>query len=163
MARETPKSIDAYGISIELNGGWEGRIWRAPFDPEHPGERTYPVLHIANFALPFDNSHFGGPAISVMPRGGLFAALVEYGRPPRQGWFRFEGFPRRIDLLQLSEAYLRRVARPGQVGGQHFCTLGDRTFCLYVVALPPPARNAFPHLNQMLRTVTVGPPPESPA
>jgi hypothetical protein len=131
------------GISTTLPGGWEGRITRR-VDPTvdrsaatagfgTPGERTYPITHLANFALPEQRGDFGSGAIDLMGPGNLFVCLFEYG-PESVGTALFapQGLPRRLRPAQFSPRALQHVI-VGQSGFQHFFTEAGRAFCLFVV------------------------------
>jgi hypothetical protein len=121
--------LSAYGISLELPRGWDGRIYRRP--------GASPTLHAANFGLPAEDGDFGSGATAHMPDGGVFLALKEYAAGPRLrpgvGLYASRSLP-----LPLSSRYFHpralQVGRPGQAGFQHFFTAaGRRAFCLYAV------------------------------
>jgi hypothetical protein len=128
--------LAAYGISLELPRGWDGRIYR------RPGASS--TLHAANFQLPPDDADFGSGATGRMPPGGIFLVLKEYAAGPRLrpgvGLYASHSLP-----LPLKRSYFQpralQVQRPGQAGFQHFFTAaGRRPFCLYAVlsrARPP--------------------------
>ena len=121
--------LAAYGISLELPRGWDGRIYRRP--------GAGPTLHAANFQLAADDADFGSGATGRMPQGGIFLALKEYAAGPRLrpgvGLYASHSLP-----LPLQRRYFHpnalQVGRPGQAGFQHFFTAaGRRPFCLYAV------------------------------
>jgi hypothetical protein len=128
--------LAAYGISLELPRGWDGRIYRRT--------GASPTLHAANFHLPEDDADFGSGATARMPPGGIFIALKEYAAGPHLrpgvGLYASRALP-----LPLQRRYFHaralQVQRPGQAGFQHFFTAtGRRPFCLYAVlrsARPP--------------------------
>jgi hypothetical protein len=135
--------LAAQGITTTLPPGWEGRISRR-VDPSldrqaatngfgTPGERTYPVAHLANFALPEDRADFGSGAVDLMGPDNLFVCLFEYG-PEAVGTALFapQGLPRKLRPGQFSPRALQHVI-VGQSGYQHFFTEGNRAFCLFVV------------------------------
>jgi hypothetical protein len=69
-------TIQGYGLSVDLPGGWAGRIFRAS-DPEEDDGR--PTMHVGNFAIAADESTFGSSIMGAMSAGGqIFMALSEY-------------------------------------------------------------------------------------
>ena len=120
--------IDAHGIRVDLPAGWEGRIYRRPHGD--------PTLHAGTFALPAHDGDFGTHATHVMPPGASFLVLTEYrpgeGLEPGRGLFASRTLP-----LPLEPRHFRAdtllVGLPSRAGLQHFCTLGERPFCLYAV------------------------------
>lgn len=133
--------VAAHGIRADLPDGWEGAIRREPRVGElraqsgaaTAGERTFPVAHLASFALPAERGDFGSGAVEVMRTGDAFVALVGYG-PEEAGTALFQrrGLPERLDPRAFSPRSLQRTV-PGQTGLQRFLTAGGRAFCLYVV------------------------------
>lgn len=156
--------LSAYGISLQLPRGWNGRIYRRP--------DASPTLHAANFALPADDGDFGSGATGHMPQGGIFVALKEYAAGPRLrpgvGLYASHSLP-----LPLEHRYFHpralQVGRPGQAGFQHFFTAaGRRPFCLYAVintthpplrfepfGSPPGAQDQVGNLSGVLSTLTI--------
>jgi hypothetical protein len=121
--------LAAYGISLELPRGWDGRIYR-----RHDAS---PTLHAANFQLPEDDADFGSGATGRMPPGGIFLALKEYAAGPRlrpgAGLYASRSLPLPLQR-RLFHPRALQVQRPGQAGFQHFFTAaGRRPFCLYAV------------------------------
>ena len=121
--------LAAYGISLELPRGWDGRIYRRT--------GASPTLHAANFQLPAEDADFGSGATGRMPYGGIFLALKEYEAGPHlrpgTGLYASRSIP-----LPLHSRYFQpralQVGRLGQSGFQHFFTAaGRRPFCLYAV------------------------------
>jgi hypothetical protein len=121
--------LAAYGISLELPRGWNGRIYRRP--------GASPTVHAANYRLPAHDADFGSGATAHMPLGGIFLALKEYAAGPHlrpgTGLYASHSLP-----LPLQRRYFHpralQVGRPGQAGFQHFFTAaGRRPFCLYAV------------------------------
>jgi hypothetical protein len=96
------------------------------------GERTFPVLHLANFALPASRGDYGSGAVEAMTAGHIFIALLEFGEDCLgSALFEPAGLPR-VRAQQFNPNGLqRRIA--GQSGFQHFCTENGRPMCLYVV------------------------------
>lgn len=119
-------TLNAYGISVAVPAGWEGRAFQ-----HHGGE---PTLHLASFPLPKDDGEFGSHATSRMPADGVFVAVTEYRVPESgldSGLFASRP-PRRIELPLLSHrALLLPIA--GQRGMQRFFAAAGRAFCLYLV------------------------------
>lgn len=116
--------LTAYGISLELPVGWEGRAF----------SRGEPTVHLASFALPPTDGEFGSRATARMPADGLFLTLTEYSVRPhelREGIFAARP-PQRLHKDELREETLLRPLR-GQRGVQRFFSTAGRAFCLYVV------------------------------
>jgi hypothetical protein len=125
------KALTAHGLSVRVPRGWEAQIRRHA--ESVAGERTLPVLHAANFALPAARDDFGGGVTHLMRSSDAFVAVFEYGpEAVGQPLFRAQGAPHvRADLFATNR--LQRP-RPGQLGCQRFFTEQRRAFCLYVVA-----------------------------
>jgi hypothetical protein len=152
--------LDRDGLAVKLPPGFSGRLFARA-----SGGVT---LHAASFALSLDDGEFGDASTGLMPPGGAFAALTEYGvdhrLAPGSGLFAARRIPVPLDPAAFSR---RRLAhpRPGQAGAQHFFTAAGRPFCLYVViASPAGARRAaagrhpqLPALNRLLGSVSIGP------
>lgn len=141
--------LAAYGISLAIPDGWEGRAFR-----HGDGE---PTIHLGNFPLPHADGEFGSRATSLMPADALFVALTEYRVAPaalEAGLFA-EPQPHALDERRLSR---RALLRPtgGQRGMQRFFTSAKRAFCLYVVV----GRDGERHIgdaNSALATLRVAP------
>ena len=119
-------TLSAYGISVAVPAGWEGRAFR------HGGGE--PTLHLGSFPLPHDDGEFGSRATSRMPADGVFLAVTEYGVSEgelERGIFASPP-PRRVEPRLLSD---RALLRPidGQRGMQRFFAAEGRAFCLFVV------------------------------
>lgn len=149
--------LSGYGINTTLLPGWEGRIMKRAepivgqgsgpkpeYVPESPGtngwsngartsgERTYPIVHMANFAIPDDRGDFGSGAVELMRDDDLFITLFEYGpESVGQPMFSTQGLPRRVTADQFSPNALQRTIT-GQSGLQIFFTEGNRAFCLFI-------------------------------
>ena len=123
--------LAAHGLSIGIPAGWEGRIQRRAVTVA--AEKTYAVVHLANFALPEHRDDFGGGVTPAMRSPDVFVALFEYG-PESLGspLFARQGVPRVTAALFDSKRLQRPL--PGQLGCQQFFTANRRPFCLYVVA-----------------------------
>jgi len=153
--------LSGYGIDTTLPPGWEGRIMKraepAPGEgagpsPQHShaaadghgvdgsvltgvsasAERTFPVVHLANFAIPDDRGDFGSGAVELMTADNLFITLFEYGpESVGQAMFAAEGLPRQLSAGDFNPKALQRTLA-GQSGYQTFFTEGGRPFCLFI-------------------------------
>jgi hypothetical protein len=162
----TALQLSGHGISTDLPDGWEGRITkrvepgpgaRSPVNgADLSVERTHPVVHLANFALPEDRGDFGSGAVELMGDQNLFVCLFEYG-PESVGTalFAAQGMPRTIDPARYSSSQLQRTIR-GQAGYQTFFTEAGRAFTLFV-ALGSGRRAAelAPQADAVLATTTI--------
>ena len=141
--------LSAYGISIRVPPGWEGRAFR-----HGEGEAT---LHLGSFPLPRADGEFGSHATARMPADGLFLALTEYRAAHRDleaGLFAAPA-PRSIERGLLSGQSLLRPI-DGQRGQQRFFAAARRAFCLYVVV----GRHGERHLaaaNAALASLRIAP------
>jgi hypothetical protein len=142
--------LEGYGIQVDVPDGWEGRIFR------HEGGE--PTLHVANFALPFEDGDFGAASVASMGAGGVFLALTEFGADlAGRGLFDQPGPPRRLRAADLSPAALQRTIA-GRAGVQRFFTISGRAFCLYLVVGAESKLDAAPLVAQamhVLRTVDI--------
>lgn len=140
-AARTAGRLAGYGLGIELPQRWEGRIYqRAVERPSGSvggptgwaGERTHPVLHLANFALPGSRGDFGTGAVELMGPEHIFVALLQFGADCLgSALYAPRGFPRVSPNQFNPNGLQRRIA--GQAGFQHFFTDSGRPLCLYVV------------------------------
>jgi hypothetical protein len=166
-------SINGYGISIRLPGGWDGRLYSRPLVepsvlPEglaEPFSRTpsaqggAATLQIANFTIPAKTGDFGTGATARMPRGGVFAALVEYqrgqGLEPGRGLFESREIPVPLAPGDFDPQTLLLAVR-GQEGVQRFFSVGVRPLCLYAV-IDGHAKHgrALAELNQALTSLAI--------
>lgn len=122
------------------------------------GERTFPIAHLANFALPEDRGDFGSGAVELMGPDNLFVCLFEYG-PESVGMplFAAQGMPRDLRVSQFNPRALQRII-PGQAGLQQFFTEAGRAFCLFVVlGAQKNAGGLVPAANGVLRATTIEP------
>ena len=157
----------AHDIETDLPPGWEGRITRRT-EPSPaadgvaargaPGERTHPVVHLANFALPEDRGDYGSGAVDVMTGRDILIVLFEFGpEAVGQPLFARRGLPRTLTPARFSPNALQRT-RPGQAGRQIFFTEQARAFSLYVVlGSHAAAPTLTPKANAVLRATTIGP------
>lgn len=136
-------------LEVDLPDGWEGRGFAR--EEEVRGERTYTVLHLANFALPNRVEDYGGGAVEAMRAGDVFVSLLEFG-PESVGTALFskEGLP---TLTKDSfDPNLLQRGIPGQSGLQAFFTVNGRPYCLYVVLGEHLMRvRLAPELNRIFR------------
>lgn len=172
----TDYPISAHGISIRIPGRWDGRIFRrdqrgpltarpapgeqpasaATLGPAAPaGGHTYPMLHIANFALPEGLGDYASEACESMRPGELVLCLLEEGpESARAPLFRREGVP----TLRARHFDRWRMHRPlpGMAGTQQFFHKGDRAFVLYV-AVGSEARlpTVLPQINAVLASLHI--------
>ncbi len=133
--------LAAHGLAVDLPQRWEGRLYLRSTAQRafahaaaygHPDERTNPVLHLANFALPGGRGDYGTGAVETMGDQHVFLALVEFdpdeaGRP----LFAARGLPRLTVADFAPNQLQRRIA--GQLGCQRFFTDRGRAFCQYTV------------------------------
>ncbi|HEX5615923.1 MAG TPA: hypothetical protein VFZ83_12295 [Acidimicrobiia bacterium] len=123
--------LAAHGLDVALPAGWEGRIRRRAATA--PGERTYPVVHLATVPLPEERGDFGGFVVDTLAGDDVFVTLFEYGpESVEKPLFATRGLPRQLRADHFSPRRLQR-SLPGQTGCQIFFTEGGRAFCLYVV------------------------------
>jgi hypothetical protein len=159
--------LAAHDIETDLPSGWEGRITRRTEPPGvaagvaargAPGERTHPVVHLANFALPENRGDYGSGAVDIMTGQDILIVLFEFGpEAVGQPLFARQGLPRALTPARFSPNALQRT-RPGQVGRQIFFTEQDRAFSLYVVLGSRAAAPVLtPKANRVLRATTIGP------
>jgi hypothetical protein len=165
--------LSAHGLSAEVGGGWDGEIYLRTPEPVSPpaafpnGTKAtpsalpaaavqYPVLQLANFALPSQRGDFGGGAVEQMGAHNLFVSLFAYG-PESVGTALFSriGTPWPVSADAFGPNRLQRPL-PGQGGAQWFFTQADRPFCLYVVLGSYLLRRAgVRSLNRVLATVDI--------
>jgi hypothetical protein len=156
----------------QANGPDPRLVTPPPADPPPPGsgglaanggdtalpERTYPIVHLANFALPDDRGDFGSGAVELMRDHNLFIALFEYGpESVGQPMFDTQGLPRSLRPEQFAPNALQRTIS-GQSGLQVFFTEGNRAFCLFV-ALGSHANRVrlVKQANEALASLTIEP------
>lgn len=120
-----PDTGGSGGSTSGQAGDWGGSVRTSP-------ERTYPIVHMANFAIPDDRGDFGSGAVELMSDGDLFITLFEYGpESVGQPLFGTQGLPRNLTADQFSPSMLQRTIT-GQSGLQIFFTEGNRAFCLFI-------------------------------
>lgn len=146
-------ALQGHGITVRLPARWEGRIYRRPqpspdfglpdshvasprgthrAGPGRLDEQTYPVTHLANFALPPGRGDYGTGAVENMGPRHIFVALLEFG-PDCLGTALYapQGMPAPRPRDFGSDNLQRRLA--GQSGYQRFFTARGRPMCLYIV------------------------------
>lgn len=143
------------GISVDLPQGWEGRAF-VPTAPQP--ERTYPVLHAATFALPPDDSSFGGGLQRAMGAEGTMFSLVEFDPElSAEKLFREDRLPIALRPSELSPGALQ-VPRPGHAAVQRFFAESERAFCLYaIVASRRDRPGSVRRLNGVLASLRIEP------
>ena len=121
--------VRAHGLGLRVPPSWDTRLYRRVPDE---GERTFAVLHAANFALPNVRGDYGSGAVDRMGRDDVLVTLLEQEpEAAASPLFRRRGLPR-ARPGDFSPQALQR-ALPGQSGCQYFFHQSDRAFCLYVV------------------------------
>jgi hypothetical protein len=156
-------SLTAYGISVNVPSGWDGRIYRRPPQPVQIASASVTqmvspaVMHAANFALPADPGDFGGGAVEQLGPGNILLVLIEYPGSSGQTLFRARGIPIPLAAKDFDPAQLQRP-RPGHVGLQRFFQTSGRAFCLYCVLFDQADRTPLVNAaNGVLATVVVSP------
>jgi hypothetical protein len=143
------------GISVDLPQGWEGRAF-VPAAPEP--EHTYPVLHAATFALPPDDSSFGGGLQRAMGSEGTMFSLVEFDPAlSTEKLFREDHLPIALLPSELSPGALQ-TPRAGHTAAQRFFAESERAFCLYaIVASRQDRPDRVRRLNGVLASLRIEP------
>jgi hypothetical protein len=131
--------LEAFGLAADPPKGWDAEIYRrddelADRAPALFGatEVVMPILHLANFPLPPERGDYGGGAVEMMGRGGVFVSLLEH--PPEEGrtaMFSATGVPWPLRGADFDPKQMQRTIG-GQAGCQRFFTHNGRAFCLYV-------------------------------
>src|SRR4051794_24019180 len=67
--------VRAHGIVVAPPPAWDARIFRRVPDE---AERTFPVLHAANFPLPQDRGDYGSGAVERMSSRHVLVVLFEH-------------------------------------------------------------------------------------
>ena len=131
--------LEAFGLAADPPKGWDGEIYRR--DAALPDgvaalfgstEVVTPIMHIANFPLPAERGDYGGGAVELMGRGGVFVSLLEH--PAHEGetaLFAGKGIPWPLSPSDFDPQQMQRTIG-GQAGCQRFFTHKGRAFCLYV-------------------------------
>jgi hypothetical protein len=121
--------VRAHGIAVAPPPAWDARIYRRVPDE---GERTFPVLHAANFPLPQHRGDYGSGAVERMGSRDVLVVLFEHEpEATATPLFARQGIPT-LHPDDFSPRALQRTLR-GQSGCQYFFSHRGRAFCLYVV------------------------------
>ena len=112
------------GITVDVPSGWDAWFFL---------EENNSVVHLASFPLQREPGHsFGMNNIDLMPPGGTFMALLEYGPESANTPLFSEARPRAVAPPDLSpRAFVS--AQPGRYARQWSFTESGRAFCLYCV------------------------------
>jgi len=131
--------FDAFGLAADPPKGWDGEIYRR--EPEQPAamaslfggvEVVTPILHMANFPLPTVRGDYGGGAVELMGRGGVFVSLLEHpASEAGSALFVGKTIPWPLKGSDFDPQQMQRTIG-GQAGCQRFFRYGERAFCLYV-------------------------------
>ena len=151
----TGAQLAAHGLVVAPPTGMDARIMRRP--AVNSAERTFPVMHVATFALPDQRDDFGGNITPSMRPSDVLIVLFEYApESSAQPLFAARGVPR-VNASMFSPQRLQRPL-PGQLGCQLFFQESGRAFCLYVVA---GGRASLPRIvtqvNDALDALQIGP------
>lgn len=150
-------ALAGFGLSVDPPPGWDAHIYRRPRPEEGT---TFPVMHVANFALPPDRGDFGGGAVELMGPDHVLVTLVELD-PASAGTALFArlGVPVPLPPGGFGPTTMQRVIA-GQAGGQWFFQARGRAFCLYVVLGSHLDRaRLVPEVNRVLASIAVDPVP----
>jgi hypothetical protein len=157
--------LAAFGLSADPPDGWDGEIYRrddasvgrAVSALVGAGEVVMPILHLANFPLPAGRGDYGGGAVELMGRGGVFVSLLEH--PAHEGQtalFAGKGTPWPLRGGDFDPQQMQRTIG-GQAGCQRFFTDNGRAFCLYVAIGSYGSRNVLVReVNRALATIDLG-------
>jgi hypothetical protein len=152
--------LQAHGFRVDPPRGWESEIYQRP--PEQlPGyataarqETSMPIVHLANFPLPAERGDYGGGAVELMGRGGIFIAVLEHD-PVDAGTPLFAGkqIPWPLGADDFDRQQMQRTIA-GQSGCQRFFVAAGRAFCLYVALGSHTMRTVLvPEANAALATL----------
>jgi len=124
------KEVQAHGLAMSVDRGWEARIWM-PAEP--PPAENHPVVRLANFALPETADTYAEDVVDALRPGEIVASLVEFSpRLADRGLYASQGMPR-FGIDDLDPRALQRHL-PGRFGLQRFFSMRGRAFSLYVIA-----------------------------
>jgi len=177
--------VAAYGLAADPKAGWEVEIYRresatvaaaaaarsapgARGDEANPGALVdatgalvepgvpTPILHLANFALPAERGDYGGGAVELMGRGGVFISLLEHDPAEASSTlFAQRRVPWPLGLNDFDPNQMQRTIG-GQSGCQRFFAVHGRAFCLYVAIGSHTLRAlVLPDVNEMLATIEI--------
>ena len=123
--------MKAHGLRVTAPPAWDVRIFRRTADVATV-ERTFPIVHAANFPLPARRGDYGSGAVEIMGPTNVMVALVEHDpSAAATALFSNRGMPR-VHADDFSPRALQRTLR-GQSGVQYFFNEAGRAFCLYIV------------------------------
>ena len=137
--------------------GWDVRIFRR--DAVAP-ERTFTVVHAANFPLPSAVGDYGNGAVQLMGPWCILMCLVEVA-PEQAGdaLFRAPGPPVALSVGEFRRSTLQHN-RPGQAGTQRFFNVSGRAWSLFVVLGSEEMRDTLvPVANEVLSRLVIAPEP----
>lgn len=133
-------AIGSHGLSVNVPKGWDGAITTAEptppsagFSTGHDRGLTFPVMHLANFALPSRRGDYGSGAVEIMRSGAVLICVLEFD-PGEATSALFAGnpIPRRLRARDFSPDTMQRTVS-GMSGTQFFGVEAGRALCLYVV------------------------------
>jgi hypothetical protein len=144
--------MNAHGLRVSAPPDWDARVYKRPADD---GERTFAIMHAANFPLPKRRGDFGSGAVEIMRPRDVLVVLFEY-EPEAAATALFEKsglpIPRADDF---SPRALQRTLS-GQSGVQYFFHERARAFCLYIVlGSHARRRRLVPAANQLLASLAI--------
>lgn len=164
--------LEAFGLAATTLRGWDGEIYRRDAEAaltvagagsdrvplsggaQWSGETPTPILHLANFPLPAVRGDYGGGAVELMGRGGIFISLLEHDpAEASSALFRHSGIPWPLRESDFDPRQMQRTIS-GQAGCQRFFAHAGRAFCLYVAIGSYALRSVLvPEVNAALATV----------
>jgi hypothetical protein len=166
--------MDAYGISVDVPGGWDGRIFRrqqqgqqqaaeVPGPAAPMGEITMPVVQVATVPLPADIADYGSDVVTDLGPTDALIVLKEFDATNvGQALFARQGLPRSLDPDAFNPNMLQRTI-DGQAGVQIFFTAENRAFCVYVVVGSFERRSeVMSGINNVLASISLEPPAPAP-
>lgn len=164
--------LRAFGITVDLPRGWDGRIYRRAPAPTSRAvgavaagaevtdlaadEGTVqPVAHLANFPLPADRGDYGSGAVERMGPGHVLVCLLEFDAEAADtALFAHDGVPTFAPSSFAPNAMQRTIQ--GMSGAQAFFRASGRAFCAYAVLGSHRDRVALtPRVNELMATVRI--------
>ncbi len=150
--------IDSDGLSVEVPKGWDAAVTRPDVETfgVHRGGRSFPVLHVANFALPPKRGDYGSGAVEIMGRGAVLLCLLEFEpAEASSALFARKRIPRRLSPRDFSPDAMQR-SLSGMSGAQFFGVSAGRALCLYAVLGSHARRSTLvPEINRVLATLRI--------
>ena len=127
-------TLRGHGLALSVHDGWEARIWMPDLPP--PAE-NYPVVRLANFALPLTKDTYAEDVADGLRPGRVVASLAEFSPAlAGRGLYAPQGVPK-VDVADLDPRAVQRQA-PGRAGVQRFFSEQGRAFSFYVIARSGP-------------------------